>query len=132
LQGLISDATIRCQWVFIKTGDTSKLNYTEFPHYVSRVFVSPHLDRQLIQEGNAKVGLTYIVTALLLVWRKICTILASLPCNCCNLLPSQSAVCDVVHHISGVSVNVQCFYKNISTKISSIQMVRMSVAPVAL
>ena len=107
MQALISDATIRCQWVFIKTGDTSKINYTEFPHCVSHVLFSPHLDRQRLQEGNAKVSHTDVITALLLVWRKICVIATSLSCNSYKLLPSQSGVCDVVRHISGVSVIVQ-------------------------
>jgi len=125
MQALISEATIRCQWVFIKTGDTSKLNCTEFPHCFSHVFVSPHLDRQLLQEGNAIVGHTDVITALILVWRKICVILAPLPCNCYNLLLSQSGVCDVVRHISGVSVIVQYFDINISENIFPIQMVSM-------
>ena len=96
MQALISDSTIRCQWAFIKTGDTSKLNYTEFPHCVTHVSVSPHLDHQLLQEGNAKFDHIDVITALLLVWRKFCVILTSPPCNWCKLLPSQSGVCDVV------------------------------------
>jgi len=120
MQALISDSTIRCQWVFIKTGDTSKLNSTEFPHSVSHVFVSPHLDHQLLQEGNAKVGHTDVITALLLVWRKSCVIFISLLCNSYN-----SGVCDVVRHTNGVSVIVQCFYINISKKTSPMQMIRL-------
>jgi len=63
IQALISDATIRCEWVFIKTDDISKLNYTGFPHCVFHVFVSPHLDHRLLQEGNAEVGHTDVITA---------------------------------------------------------------------